>query len=210
MVLLSRVHMEPFSMWYNRRAASPPSFITYHGTNPLPMNWQTTYCIHRQNLASSRQAPPESGGTGDVGLSPCHQLLQTAVFPGCSELVFRTESGSCGWAHIQLTNQLIPTNLNKSSKVNNLNNFNNLHNDNNHNNLNKTEILTTMTIMTIILIITILRIVICLASTQEHSQTIWTLCRFVLRQRKGAKAVRTKLTLAWPRKHHFQYLEAKS
>ena len=30
-------------------------------------------------------------------------------------------------------------------------------------------------------------------STREHSQTIWTLCRFVLRQINGANPVRTKL-----------------
>jgi hypothetical protein len=41
------------------------------------------------------------------------------------------------------------------------------------------------------------------ASTREHSQTIWTRCQFVRRQRKGAKPVRTKLNLACPRKHHF-------
>ncbi len=46
MVLWSGVHMEPFSMWHDRRAVSSPSFIVYHRTNPMPTNWQTTHDIH--------------------------------------------------------------------------------------------------------------------------------------------------------------------
>ncbi len=140
MLLWSRCHMEPFSMWHDRRADSPPSFITYHRTNPMPTNRQTTYSIHCWTSACGRQAPPESRGAGGVGLSPCHQLVQQAVFPGYSESVLRTESDFCGRGHIQLANKLIPTILNKCNNLKvNLNNFNNLHNDNNRNNLNKTD-----------------------------------------------------------------------
>jgi hypothetical protein len=84
-------------------------------------------------MACGRQARPESGGAGGVGLSPCHQPVQPAVFPGYSESVLRTKSDFCGQARKQPVNQLIPTNLNKCNKVNNLNNCNNLHNDNNRN-----------------------------------------------------------------------------
>ncbi len=78
MVLCSRAHIEPFSMWDDKRADSPSSCITYHETIPVPTNLQTTYGIHHQNPACSRQAPPESGNAGGVGLSRCHQLVETA------------------------------------------------------------------------------------------------------------------------------------
>jgi hypothetical protein len=57
----------------------------------MPTNWQTTYSIHRQNPACGRQARQESGGAGGVGLSPCHQPVQPAVFPEYYESVLRTE-----------------------------------------------------------------------------------------------------------------------
>ncbi len=88
---------------------------------------------HRQKPVCGRQARPESGGAGGVGLL-YHLPVQQAVFPGYSELVLRTESDFCGQARKQPVNQLIPTNLTKCNKVNDLNNCNNLHNDNNSNN----------------------------------------------------------------------------
>ena len=35
-MVLQRVHMEPFSMWHDRRSNRPPRYITYHGTIPMP------------------------------------------------------------------------------------------------------------------------------------------------------------------------------
>ena len=122
---LSLCHMEPFSMWHDRRADGPPSFITYHGTIPMPTNWQTTSGIHRRNPACGRQAPRKSGCAGGVGLSRCRLLVQPAVYQGLIQLVWRIKPASCGRAHIQFENQSNPTNLNNPNKYNKYINYNN-------------------------------------------------------------------------------------
>ena len=72
-------------------------------------------------------------------------------------------------------------------------NHNNFHNDNNLNNLNKRD---TLMINNNDNNYNSQDRHMFPASTREHSQTIWIRCRFVRRQRKGAKPVRTKLNLA--------------
>jgi hypothetical protein len=82
-----------------RQTLRQPSLF-YYISRDQPNAHELTIHIQHPSPEPGLQAPPESGGAGGVGLSPCHQPVQPAVFPGYSESVLRTKSGSCGRARI--------------------------------------------------------------------------------------------------------------
>ncbi len=168
-----------------RQTRRQPSQLHYISRDQ-PNAHELTNHIRHPSPEPGLQSPgtPESGGAGGVGLSPCHQLVHPAALPGYSELVLRTESDFCGRARIQLANQLIPTNLNKCNKVNNLNIFNKLHNDKNRNNLNKRDINNNDNNYNNINNYHSQDRHMFPASKREHSQTIWSRCRFGLGREK--------------------------
>ncbi len=71
--------------WWNIKLINswhepPLTFITCHGTTPLPTSWQTTSCIHRKHPASGRQVRLETSCAGGAELFLCHRLVQEEVF----------------------------------------------------------------------------------------------------------------------------------
>jgi hypothetical protein len=108
--------------WYNSTTSpcqspcravpsTPFAFITYRGTNPMPMSWQTTSCIRLQNPADGRLALPESECASCGDWFHCRWLEQQAVFPGYFQLGWQRELVSCSLARIGHGNRQIPANL---------------------------------------------------------------------------------------------------
>ncbi len=85
------------------------AFITYRGTIPMPMSWQTTSCIRPQNPAGGRQALPESNCARGGEWFRCRRLELPAVFPGYFPLEWRRELPvvSCSLARIWHGNRQI-------------------------------------------------------------------------------------------------------
>jgi hypothetical protein len=85
------------------------AFITYCGTIPMPMSWQTTSCIHPQNPAGGRRALPESDCAGGGEWFLCRRVELPAVFPGYFPLEWREELpvSSCSLARIWHGNRQI-------------------------------------------------------------------------------------------------------
>ncbi len=119
-----------------RQTRRQPSQFHYISRNQ-PNAHELTYHIRHP---SPEPGLPSPGAPGKwwhrwCGIVPVSSTGTTSSFPRILWISITYRIGFCGWARIQLVNQLIPTNQNKFNKVNNLNNLNNLHNLHNDNNL---------------------------------------------------------------------------
>ena len=183
--------------WYNSTTSrcrtpcrtvpsTPFAFITYRGTIPMPMSWQTTSCIRLQNPAGGRRALPESECAGGGEWFRCRRLEQQAIFPVYFQLEWRRELVSCSLARKGHGNRQIPANLKCCNEYNayNTHNWYKWYNWNNYHSQDRRMFP---------------------VSTRVRIRRTWIQCQSQQMLRTAAKPEHTRLSLATQQKRHYRH-----